>query len=292
MLNIKTVSLSAIAVVLCAACATPQVNPHYKYSTKYPDAPVVTRMASAPATTIPVVYHGSQGDYGYTQNASYRTVTQPISVEQARQNCDISEQNHKVAGAALGGVIGALAGKKLAGDDNETLGLVGGAAIGAAAGYGAGDMMVDCDVSSASNMAPTLASEPPTLASEPMTYNPEPVITQVSSEVMIETGGQNISQYEYNEGGYAVSITPEQAPIPEVTHAVAIAPETIIETREIAIAAPATGIAYIVQEGDTAWSLSRKSCSSPADIRALNSLEGDFLIKAGEVISLPANSCK
>jgi LysM repeat protein len=132
-----------------------------------------------------------------------------------------------------------------------------------------------------------------------MTYNPEPVITQVSSEVMIETGGQNISQYEYNEGGYAVSITQEEALTPEITQAVTIAPEAIIETREVAIAAPATaiaapatGITYIVQEGDTAWSLSRKSCSSPADIRALNSLEGDFLIKAGEVISLPANSCK
>ncbi|MEE9347912.1 MAG: LysM peptidoglycan-binding domain-containing protein, partial [Robiginitomaculum sp.] len=91
--------------------------------------------------------------------------------------------------------------------------------------------------------------------------------------------------------------------VPEVTRAVIIAPEAIVETREVAITSPVImatsipasapkGTTYIVQEGDTAWSLSRKSCSSPQDIRALNSLEGDFLIKAGEAILLPASSCQ
>ncbi len=301
MFDLKTVSLTAIATALCTACATPQVNPHYKYSTKYPQAPAATQMASAPATTVPVTYHGSEGDYGYTQNASYNTVAQPVghavSLEQARQDCDISEQNYKVAGAAIGGVVGALAGKKLAGDDDETLGLVGGAALGAAAGYGAGDMMVDCDVSAA----------PSSVVEQELAYRPATDTAEIpavyTSEAMVETGGQNISQYEYNEGGYAVSIAQEQAIVPEVTRAVIIAPEAIVETREVAITSPVImatpipasapkGTTYIVQEGDTAWSLSRKSCSSPQDIRALNSLEGDFLIKAGEAILLPSSSCQ
>jgi len=51
------------------------------------------------------------------------------------------------------------------------------------------------------------------------------------------------------------------------------------------------GMTYIVQEGDTAWSLSRKSCSSLSDLKTINNLEGDFLIKAGEAILLPASNC-
>ncbi len=302
MSHIKTVFMGACAAAILCACATPQSNPHYKYSSKMPaDTSASGAYQSAPAQA-PVTYQAAHtvetySQPAYVQSASY---LQPVAYQspQTRQACLVKEQNRKIAGAAIGGAIGAYAGKKLGGDDNDTLGMVGGAAIGGIAGYGAGDMTTDCDpVAAAPISAHNAAGYPASPVASPLPAQAQAVTTATRYEapVMIETGGplsQEEMQYDYNNGGYVTAPQTTQAavtaPAPAVTQRLYDAPA--VAAAPMTVSAPA-GVTYIVQEGDTAWNLSRKTCSSITDIKAMNNLEGDFLIKAGEAILLPASKC-
>lgn len=296
--NFKTAILGTAAIAMLAACATPQSNPHYKYSSKMPATDgYSTAPQQAPVTYQAAHTAGSYNEPAHTQAASY---SQPASYTSAdaRQACLAKEQSRKLIGAAIGGTVGSFAGKKLGGDDNETLGLVGGAALGGAAGYGVGNMSVDCPQVSAPVSAPIAGSYP---AAQSYTAVPAPVIpaqsqtvTQVeryAEPVMVETGGQNAAQignYSYNSAGY-VTDAAITAPAAQTTQRLYDIPAAAVLPAQ-APAAP-RGTTYIIQEGDTAWSLSRKTCSGVNDIKAINNLEGDFLIKAGEAILLPASAC-
>lgn len=53
----------------------------------------------------------------------------------------------------------------------------------------------------------------------------------------------------------------------------------------------ALGNQYVVKSGDTVYSLSRSVCSSVSEMQSLNSLDGNFTIKVGQIIQIPASTC-
>jgi len=292
--TVKTAFMGTCAAAILAACATPQTNPHYKYSSKMPAETQSAEYYNAAPQQAPVSYQAAHSapanPQPYIHSATY---TPSSSADNAYQACLAKEQNHKLVGAAIGGTVGAYAGKKLAGDDNDTKGLVAGAALGGIAGYGAGNLSMNCDAAAYSPMqaqaAPQAARYSEPVLSQPVTMQPAAAQSAQTAPVPAETGRQNATQidgYSYNSGGY-------------VTQAAVTAPAPVLTQREYdipaqaALPAPAApaGMTYIVQEGDTAWSLSRKTCASLTDLKAMNNLEGDFLIKAGEAILLPASTC-
>jgi len=124
---------------LLAACATHQENPNYAYSTKYKAATPTTTYASAATSTVqaaPVNYLGATTTYASASSSASGTYSR------VDQECLRREKNHELIGAAVGGSLGAWAGKELIGG---TTGAVVGAGLGGATGYGIGDKTVNCD---------------------------------------------------------------------------------------------------------------------------------------------------
>lgn len=53
----------------------------------------------------------------------------------------------------------------------------------------------------------------------------------------------------------------------------------------------ARGSQIEIQEGDTVYSFARSLCSSVEEIKQMNSLDGNFSIRLGDSIRLPASQC-
>jgi LysM repeat protein len=61
---------------------------------------------------------------------------------------------------------------------------------------------------------------------------------------------------------------------------------------EIVRAMPqASGYSYTVQQGDTVYSLARKSCVGVSVIQSMNGLNANYAIKIGQSLTLPASVC-
>ncbi len=54
---------------------------------------------------------------------------------------------------------------------------------------------------------------------------------------------------------------------------------------------PSVGQNYIVQQGDTVYSLSRKTCVGVNVIQSMNGLDADFAIQIGQSLTLPPSVC-
>ena len=54
---------------------------------------------------------------------------------------------------------------------------------------------------------------------------------------------------------------------------------------------PSVGQNYTIQQGDTVYSLSRKTCVGVSVIQSMNGLNADYAIKIGQSITLPASVC-
>ena len=52
-----------------------------------------------------------------------------------------------------------------------------------------------------------------------------------------------------------------------------------------------TGQNYTVQQGDTVYSLSRRTCVGVGVIQSMNGLSADYGIKIGQALTLPASVC-
>lgn len=135
-------SLAILAAALTAglgACATTQENPNYQYSTKYKGHSPYTTVASNTTThveTTPVSYQAAPISYHPA------TSTSPATYTRVNHECLTQETNRQLIGGAIGGSVGAIAGKKLIGG---TKGTIIGAVTGGAAGYGIGDKSINCD---------------------------------------------------------------------------------------------------------------------------------------------------
>lgn len=303
--------LSSISIVALAACATPQENPHYKYSSKYNGGATTTvTQAGSVIQTAPVVY----------ETASYETVQAP-SYTRVNHDCLRKEKNHELLGAGIGGTIGAIAGKELIGG---TKGTVLGAGLGGAAGYGIGDKTVNCDpqpiavqqASTYSQQAYTTTSTQPqqtysvapthsqqayaTAPAVPASYAPpviaEPYVSPTDTEFNnisdMGTPGYQVLQAQTEAATYSQPAYGAQeisydynANTVEASAATIAIPS---ETRSYGIGSYGS---HLVKEGDTVYSLSRKLCVGINDIQSLNSLNSNFAINIGDSIKLPASNC-
>ena len=306
--------LSSISIVALAACATPQENPYYKYSSKYKGGATTTvTQAGSVIQTAPVVY----------ETASYETPQVP-SYTRVNHDCLRKEKNHELLGAGIGGAIGAIAGKELVGG---TKGTVLGAGLGGAAGYGIGDKTVNCDPQavtvrqastynqqsyttasahspeaySTSSTAPTHSQQahavtPTVQASYAPPVIAEPYVSPTDTEFNNISGtgtpGYQVLQAQTEPVTYSQSAYGAQ----EVSYDYNA---NIIEASAATIAFPTDTRAYgavnygshLVKEGDTVYSLSRKLCVGVNDIQSLNNLDTSFAINIGDSIKLPASNC-
>ncbi len=186
-MSARHLCLSAVSAVALAACATSQENPNYQYSTKYKaSSPYADANANTSATqtqaAAPISYQSST-----YQSPQYQTVSTASGYTQVDTRCLKSEQNRELIGGAVGGTVGAIAGKKFIGG---TKGTVIGAVAGGAAGYGIGDKSINCD--------PIMVPASQTTTAQPPNYAPvqtQTYQTQPSSNQSYQTPAQYNPQY-------------------------------------------------------------------------------------------------
>ena len=290
--------LSSISVVALAACATPQENPYYKYSSKYKGSSSTTvTEAGSVIQTAPVSY----------ETVSYEAAQQP-SYTRVNHECLTKEKNHELLGAGIGGTIGAIAGKELIGG---TKGTAIGAGLGGAAGYGIGDKTVNCDPQ-------PLPVQQVTTHSQQQSYSPAPTVTAsyaapvIAEPYVSPTDAQFDTISETGTPGYQV-LQAQTAPAYQAPAATMSAPYSTSGAQEVSynyadntisasaetFAMPSTSrvlsnssfASHIVQEGDTVYSLSRKLCVGISEIQSINSLDASYGINIGDTLQLPSANC-
>lgn len=107
----------------------------------------------------------------------------------------------------------------------------------------------------------------------------------VYEEPMVETGGQN-----GGENGAMMQVKPVQ-PTAALQPTQIYLPQAQTSERGY-VATPAAGMmSYVVQEDDTVYNLSKRTCSTPNEIKAINNLDVAYTIRAGYPITLPAPRC-
>lgn len=303
----RLISLSTISALALVACATPQENPYYKYSSKYNGGSTTTvTEAGSIIQTAPVNYQS-------TTPVSYSASTTP-SYSSAEHDCFKKEKNHELLGAAIGGSVGAYAGKKLIGG---TEGTVLGAGLGGAAGYGIGDKTVNCDpqpvptrqvsapISQSYTAAPTTTTIAPTTTAS---YTPpaaaqsyvSPTDTQFDNISSTGTPGYQVLQAQ-SAPSYQPSVTPA-ASYGSLNGAKEVAYDyshnTIVASADTAAPMFETRVlgrggygSHVVKQGDTVYSLSRRLCVSVTDIQSLNNLNASYGINIGDTLQLPPSAC-
>lgn len=300
------ISVATTALIL-GACATSQENPNYQYSSKYKNG------SPAQATT-------SYASYQAPATTTYSTTTSTTN-----HACLNKETNRELIGAAAGGTIGAIAGKKLIGGTKGTLA---GAALGGAAGFGIADKTIDCDplpmagapVTMSTPQSTTYSAQgypqagavdvtPPTdqyYAGETVTGTPgyqaihgtdapAPIAqpqamaeAPVTAEPQVIT--QTISGPIVAAGAYGSEVVNYDYSENIVSANAEATPMEFSETRIIP-AKPAFGEMYSVRQGDTVYSLARQRCLSVTDIQSANGLGPNFGIQIGQSLSLPPSRC-
>ena len=292
-------ALTATTVLVLAGCSTTTLNPNYQQTTKYkgsnPYAP----------QEVPLGY----ADEAVVQQADHQTqAPAPIKYEQPQTRsanyleCISKESNRKILGTTAGGVVGAIAGRKIAGD-NKTLGTVAGAAIGGAAGYGIADKTIACD------RAPVVVRQTaPVYQAVPQAVQYEAPAPTSGIQENTASAGENGTP-----GYYAVNGTPPQATVPQVTappvaalgqvrpqlaqvqpiQPKQIRPETkqLLGPKTYTVPVAAMTERHTVKPGDTLYSLARNTCSTVAEIQGLNTINAKFYIRAGDDILLPSGRC-
>ena len=264
--------LMVASSLVLANCATSQSNPIYQQSTKY-------------KATNPYA-----GNTAIVQQASMQTQDAvPVRyVTQTNNACLSKESNHKIIGTLAGGAIGALAGRKLGGD-NKTLGTIAGAGVGGAVGYGIADKSIRCDpVGVVQNPATQVITPNSDIyqASTPQTTHQNfgentQVITPSIEENTASLGDAGTPGYYAVQNAENTPAPIEaQLTIPTITPEPAIIAPASINIRR-----------HMVVSGDTVYSLARTSCVSVAELKQVNNINDEFYIRVGEEITLPPSHC-
>jgi len=201
----RNVGLILGLTVGLAACSTVQENPNYQYSTKYQGA-ADTSYASNGAATTPATYTqvSSQPYTGQTYSGSSAS-------READARCRNKESNREIIGGAAGGTLGAVIGNKVIGG---TKGTIAGAVVGGAAGFGLGDISVDCSPSQTYQPAPVQAA--PTQASAQV-YQSAPTDALYVDQSVNGTPGYEVYQGQRSEI-YEGTINPSTVTISGPVH--------------------------------------------------------------------------
>lgn len=237
----------------------------------------------------------------------------------AHQECLSRETNRKLIGGVGGAVVGGIAGNKLY-KDKPTLGAAAGAAIGGAAGWGTADKTIDCD-----HLRPTVVATPAsyhqpsshypahttTTTAVPSTPNPltasypshstsgsgitSPLASQTSTSL---PSGNTLTETTHSLGDagtpgyYAINGTGAHSTSGlSAGQSGNSAISSIPYTQPAPALSAASGNSYIVQPGDTVYSLSKRFCVSVSEFQDANGIDNNFYIRAGEALQIPANGC-
>jgi len=299
--SMSTRALTATTLLVLAGCSTTALNPNYQQTTKYkgsnPYAP----------QEVPLGY----SDAAVVQQAGYQTQeAAPVKyIQQANHDlnyleCVSKESNRKILGTTAGGIVGAIAGRSIAGD-NKTLGTAAGAALGGAAGYGIADKTIACE------RAPVVVRQ----IAPPYQAVPQAIPQTAAFEAAAPTNGIQENTASVGENGtpgyYAVNGIAPPAPVlqiapqqvmeqlsPQLAQVQPLRPKQIqpatksfLGTKTYTVPVSAMTTRHIVKPGDTLYSLARASCSTVAEIQGLNTINAKFYIRAGDEISLPSGRC-
>ncbi len=291
--------LMATTILVIGGCSTTAVNPNYQQTTTY--------KGSSPYSNEAVLqqagYQTSQDQTQAPAPVTYATNNQQAYTQQVYQDCISKESNRKLIGAAAGGIVGGLLGRKVGGD-NKTLGTAAGAAIGGATGYGIADKTIRCDQVS----APTTQNQSAHInhPAQAVSYESQAAPTSPAHPAQgIQENTQSIGDagtpgyYAVNGGTPPLGTPPlstgqpQYAQIrptsPQASHPAPVSTQTTF-AMPTQILPPGTS-RYRVIAGDTLYSLARTTCSSVAEIQRLNAINRDFYIRADDDIILPSGRC-
>lgn len=274
---------------------------HYTYISLI-TALAMSACSSTPHESSIYAHHQTSGGhasgqapaYAQTVNASYNR----SATSRRNQECLKQETNRELIGGAIGGTVGAFAGKELIGG---TKGTVAGAALGGIAGYGIGDISTNCAAVSPSHTNAAYQSSP-SYAVTPARYSPVscPAGTAAHSSgtCLLKDPTVSAESYIASTTQTAPAVVPTTTmsrryePVPQtrpVTNAVALTTPTTQYSTEITTSYGVSS--YQVQPGDTVYSLSRKLCVTVSDIQGSNGLNSHYGIKIGQTLQLPPNRC-
>ena len=326
---LRHILLIAPLLVAIGACETAQENPNYKYSSTYGEpAPQVFaqnsrhpdqagQVQAAPVRYVRSVPQQTQSVTQASANTSYSTAPSG-TYTRVNHECLNQERTRTLIGAGVGGTVGAFAGDKLIGG---TKGTIIGAVAGGAAGYGLGNASINCEPvpvhvqSTAPAIAPayvpqatTHAASSHTTYSQPTyaqpsssaTYSPSPTESAYNADTVGTPGYEAIRQSQSlsaNASTTAPNTTYSaqssvQPSYEAYTSAEPIVPAAAPDTQDLwPNSHNQLGQNYIVEQGDTVYSLSRNLCATVGELKALNSLDQNFSINAGQSLQLPASKC-
>lgn len=261
--------LSCATVLSLAACGTsPDINPIYQAKTTY--------KVSSPS-------------------AQNQPVTQQANNTRRNQECLSKETDRKIIGTIAGGAAGAIAGRKLAGE-NKALGTVAGVAIGGAAGYGIADKTINCDpVTVQPHSTQTNDTAP---GSQPVNLTPAgAVVVAPEIETAFEKNAASVDDdgipgyYEKHEPLYE-GVESRAAPLRQLADTTqASTPAPVQATPAPVLTAANRNMRYPVKPGDTVYSLARNACISVAEFKQINNIDEQYYIRAGDELLIPESRC-
>lgn len=288
--------IAGFSTAILAACSSTPSNPIYQQSTKYKGSNPYGQSANVRTVSY------------QTQSAAPVSYNQPARYSRVNQECLNREGTRKMIGTAAGGVVGAIAGRKIAGKKNKTVGTVAGAVVGGAAGYGIADKTIDCDPVAvpvaASSQGPTIATPYQSPASLPAST---PNIPSQSPQTASGLGG-NTGLVENTQslgeigtpGYYAVNgypaAEPAQTPTPNTPptsgYGNAYGNPTPVPIAPQNIPSGFDGFQnHTIVPGDTVYSLARNACVPVAELQTLNGIDQSYYIRAGESLKIPTGRC-
>ncbi|GHB00432.1 hypothetical protein GCM10009069_24030 [Algimonas arctica] len=271
--------------ILLASCATAQENPNYQHSTKYgvSQTQVATNGTITPNTTPRVQTASAQTDPRVMQTADPQTSSQyGAPTHHAGTQTNVTHTH------AMGADHHLSAPHAIESDHIQT-GYVG-------------------------NEGVTLA------AANPAPPQTSPTERAYNSNQMQGTPGYEMMRAQQSADDYSAAPAPEYTPYtpPLATPPAATGPRQITydygdnvsvsdtgsnrssgpsydqmsdQGRTGTAANIATGQSYMVREGDTVYSLSRRLCAPMADITTANAIGGDYAISIGQTLYLPNSRC-
>ncbi len=349
-MSVRLLCLSAAAGLILAACATSQENPNYQVSTKYKgsnpyvstttpssgnvSSGTVSTVRYSPATTTPAsTFQSSTASTQYRtvdqQPVQFRTISAGTGYTQVDQRCLNAEKKRELIGGALGGTIGAVAGKEFIGG---TKGTIAGAALGGTLGYGLGDKSINCDPVYTAPQPANVQSYQPTYQAQPgsgqvhtMQTAPNQTYYVPASAPQTASGAGAVGTPGYYAIHGGQPPMQQQAPVQQVPmqqvpmpmqpapmQQVQMQPQQVYQQHPQTVYVPVTQSQAVTQaavpgpqftyaatgagmhqvvEGDTVYSMSRQLCVGVDDIQRANGLDANYSIKLGQFLQLPASRC-
>lgn len=243
----------ATSALILGACATAQENPNYQYSTQYKGQ---GQSASGDATTSYANYEtqpAAQVTYALSQNAQ-----DADSLPAKAYYYETAPTDQYYTGDDYIGTPGYQA---VHGQPQEETPFP----------------LYETPTDESEDYAQEAYAEPLPEGSSADNTGEQVVTQTISGPVMTASAPSGeIVGYDYSDN--IISANAEAVPV------------TPSETRIIP-ATPNLGQDYIVQQGDTVYSLSRELCIGVDEIQTNNNLAADFGIKIGQNLSLPASRC-